>query len=192
MQFMSERSFPKEIARWLKREQVGVILTDTIYGLVAPALSKKAVERIYRLKGRDRKKPFIVLVSGDRDLKTFGIRLTGPEKKRLCAMWSARPTSIILPVPLKKFAYLHRGTNSIAFRMPGTKKGASLRRLLRSTGPLVAPSANPEGEQPAGSILEAEAYFGAKVDFYVDGGKKRGKPSRLVDITAEGPKTLRK
>ena len=54
--------------------------------------------------------------------------------------------------------------------------------LLKETGPLVAPSANPEGEIPAKNIEEARKYFGNKVDFYIDEGKIISEPSTLVRI----------
>jgi L-threonylcarbamoyladenylate synthase len=56
--------------------------------------------------------------------------------------------------------------------------------LLKTTGPLVAPSANWEGHPPASTIAEAKRYFGKRVDAYVDIGPLRGKPSKLVQIQA--------
>lgn len=65
-----------------------------------------------------------------------------------------------------------------------------LRELLRQTGPLIAPSANPEGAPPARTISEAEAYFGDGVDIYVDGGEVPLdiNPSRLLRLHKDGSK----
>jgi L-threonylcarbamoyladenylate synthase len=57
-----------------------------------------------------------------------------------------------------------------------------LRALLRETGPVIAPSANPQGMKPAGMIAEAKAYFGDTVDFYVDSGRLSGEPSTVVRV----------
>lgn len=170
---------PENFAKVLRHGGIGVLPTDTIYGIVGSALSKRAVKRIYKVKGRNFKKPLIVLIAGYSDLARFGVRPTAEQKKLLRSVWKEgkRPTSVILPAPGKKFAYLHRGAESIAFRRPNV---ASLLRLLRRAGPLVAPSANPEGQRPAATIEEAIAYFGEGVDFYADGGRKQGKPSCLV------------
>ncbi len=178
----------KLIIAALRRDKVGVLLTDTIYGVVGRALSRKAVARLYEVKGRDSKKPFIILISSYADLKKFGVKLTAAEKKFLATNWPG-PLSAILPVPSRKFAYLHRGTKSLAFRMP---RPAHLRALVRQTGPLAAPSANPEGEPPARNIREAKNYFGGKVDFYLDGGARRGRPSKLVRLTGGKIEILRK
>lgn len=152
--------------------------TDTIYGLVGPAFSKKAVERIYCLRKRDRKKPFIVLIAATHDLKNFGVKPSERTLSVLKKLWPGA-VSVILPVPGQKFSYLHRGTNSIAFRLP---KDQWLRNYLKKTGPLIAPSANIAGSKPAENIKEAKKYFGSKVDFYLDKGAKKGKPSILIEV----------
>lgn len=183
----------------LRQGKVGVIPTDTIYGIVGGAFSQKAVGRIYRLKKRNRKKALIILIGGYEDLPRFGVRLTPAQKDFLKKVWSrkkaalsrnaARPVSVILPAPSQRFFYLHRGAGSLAFRMP---KPPALRSFLKKTGPLVAPSANIEGLPPAVTILEAQKYFGARIDFYVDGGAQRGKASRLIDMTSGRSEILRK
>lgn len=96
---------------------------------------------------------------------------------------------MILPCKSTKFQYLHRGTKSLAFRLPKKKP---LRELLEKTGPLVAPSANPQGLEPAKNITEAKKYFGDMVDVYVAGGKLEGKPSKLISLLEKKPKILRK
>ncbi len=172
----------------LIRDGVGVIPTDTLYGIVGSALSKKAVARIYAAKGRDESKPFIVLISQISDLALFGIKLTLGQAEFLTSAWPG-PVSVIIPCPLKKFEYLHRGTNSIAFRMP---KNTAIHDLLKQTGPLVAPSANPQGKEPAHTIAEAKAYFKDAVDFYLPGGTKNAKPSTIVSLVSGIPVILRK
>lgn len=162
----------------LKNGGVGVLPTDTLYGLVSSALSEKAVGRIYKLKKRNPKKPMIVLIAAIEDLGLFKIKL-GPELKRtLKKLWPGK-VSIILPCPNREMSYLHRGTKTLALRLPKPKW---LRDLLKKTGPLSAPSANPEEMKPAETIEEAKNYFGNKVDFYVNKRKLSGLPSTLVAI----------
>ena len=61
------------IADMLCAGGVGVMPTDTIYGIVGSALDKKAVERIYRLRKRNVRKPMIILIGDAGDLKLFGV-----------------------------------------------------------------------------------------------------------------------
>jgi L-threonylcarbamoyladenylate synthase len=67
----------------------------------------------------------------------------------------------------------------------------SLGRLLKKTGPLVAPSANPQGLPPASNVKEAKIYFGERVDFYVPGGSPAAKSSKIIKITEKGVEILR-
>jgi tRNA pseudouridine55 synthase len=168
----------------LQHGGIGVIPTDTIYGIVGNAMKPETVERVYSVRNRDPKKPMIVLISSINDLKKFYIKIDSKLKKRLEQIWSKnKPTSIILPCESKNFEYLHRGVKSIAFRIPNKKDLVS---LLKKVGPLVAPSANPEGEKPATTIPEAKKYFGKSIDFYVDEGKLNGKPSILITLKNVG------
>lgn len=152
--------------------------TDTLYGLVGSAFNENTVARIYKLRKRNLRKPMIILIGSLADLKLFNLRIPRGTKKILREIWPGK-VSVILPCPAKKFSYLHRGKNSLAFRLP---QKAGLIKILKATGPLVAPSANFEGEPPAKTIKEAKRYFGNKVDFYLDGGKINFAPSTLIEI----------
>lgn len=178
----------KQIIKILKQGGVGVLLTDTLYGLVGHAENKKAVERIYNIKGRDEGKPLIILISSVDDVERFGVKLDEETRKSLGIFWPGA-VSVILPCGLKKFEYLHRGTKTLAFRMPNKK---SLISILKKTGPLVAPSANPQGLTPAKNITEAKRYFGELVDFYLRGGKPKTKPSTIVSIIKREVVIIRK
>lgn len=181
------------ILQMLQNGRVGVIPTDTIYGLVGSALIPDTVERIYRLRRRNPNKPFIILISSLNDLNHFNIKLDKFTRDFLEKNWP-NPLSVVLSVTpasrgeLSKWNYLTRGTKTLAFRMPNNSK---LLDILKKTGPLVAPSANFEGSKPAETIDEAKGYFGNEVDFYVDGGKLVGLPSTLVAIKEGKIKVLR-
>lgn len=162
----------------LRRGKIGIIPTDTIYGLVGQALEKKIVERIYDARQRRPDKPLIVLISAIDDLKLFGIKVDRKTKAVLEKYWPGK-VSIILPCKYKKFEYLHRGTNGLAFRLPANE---SLQEILLQTGPLVAPSANPESKEPALNLAEARKYFGDKIDFYYGSGKLQSPPSTLIKV----------
>ena len=174
------KSFNKKDLRITKNGGVGIIPTDTIYGLVGTALNKKTVERIYKLRHRNQKKPMIILIGDINDLRIFGIKLK-------IKAWPPK-TSIIFPAPSAKFRYLHRGSRTLAFRFPRPKK---IRDFLNKTGPLVTPSANIEGQPPAKTIKEAQKYFGDKIDFYVDGGRLNKKPSKLIKFNKDRLITIR-
>jgi len=173
--------------KYLRRGKVGIIPTDTIYGLVGQALEKKTVERIYDVRQRKPDKPLIILISAIDDLKLFGIKVDRKMNAILEKYWPGK-VSIILPCKYKKFYYLHRGTGGLAFRLPANE---SLREILLQAGPLVAPSANPEDKEPAINLAEARKYFGDKIDFYYGSGKLQSPPSTLIKVVKGKVEVLR-
>jgi L-threonylcarbamoyladenylate synthase len=181
---MKLKSLPPVVTDTLRRGEVGVMPTDTLYGIVGSALRPKTVERIYRLRKRNPKKPMIILISHINDLAVFGIVPDPQIKKALRKIWPGK-VSVVLSQNtqrhafIKKFQYLHRGTRTLAFRLP---KPTWLQALLKKTGPLVAPSANFEGAPPARTLAAAKYYFKDKIDFYVDAGRIVSKPSTLIRI----------
>lgn len=175
------------IASILKSGGVGILPTDTLYGLVASAFDEKAAEMIYKLRKRTPDKPMIILISSFEDLKTFNIELSSAQLETVGKIWPGK-VSIVFACNSEKYSYLHRGKNTLAFRLPQEKW---LRELLIKSGPLVAPSANFEGEKPARTISEAKKYFAESVDFYVDFGKLDSKPSTIVKFENGELKILR-
>jgi len=171
-----------DIVNILKNGGVVVMPTDTIYGIVGSVFKQKTVEKIYHLRKRNPDKPFIILISSIDDLEKFDIRLTHKQKEFLEKNWP-NPLSVVLSCPDEKWEYLHRGTKTLAFRMPIDE---NLLELLKQTGPLVAPSANFEGEKPSETINEAKKYFGDNVAFYVDGGEIKSQPSTLIELKNNG------
>lgn len=174
------------ISTLLKKGGIGVIPTDTVYGIVARAFDEQAVGRLYALRRSTLRKPFIILVSSVRELAAFGCKPNAAVSRFLKTVWPGK-VSVILPCHREKFAYLHLGTGTLAFRLPRSK---ALITLLKKTGPLVAPSANREGNRPARTIAEAKKYFGSAVDIYVR-GIVRVTPSTLVSMRGPTPTVIR-
>ena len=113
--------------------------TDTVYGLIGLVSNKEAVEKIYSIKKRDPTKSLIVLISDLAQLNKFGVQQSDIDNAS--HYWPGR-ISLILNV-VNVADYLTRGKPNLAFRLPESKM---LRSLIAKTGPLVAPSANPEGQ----------------------------------------------
>lgn len=176
-----------KVEQVIKHDGIAIVPTDTIYGILGSAFSKKTVERIYRLKGRDENKPFIILISDFKELEKFGVKKYSYFTENI-KKWIG--VSIVFECNQKKFEYLHRGSRSIAFRLVGKKHG-HLYNLIKKVGPLVAPSANPQGLPPAKNRKEARKYFGENVDAYVCYGSRFGKPSTIVKFESDIIKIIR-
>lgn len=163
---------------------VGVVPTDTVYGLVARASDQAAVQRLYDLKLREGKPGTIIAASIDQ-LVELGLKAR--YLKAVEQFWPGA-VSVIIPCG-PELAYLHEGKFSLAVRIPGD---ATLRKLLEQTGPLLTSSANHPQEPIATTILEARNYFGEAVDFYVDGGDLSDHlPSTIIRIVDDAIEILR-
>lgn len=167
------------IVDMLSSGKVGILRTDTLYGLVARADDESAVKRVYEIKERSEHKSPIVLLASIDDLYD---KPTDRAIALINAQWPG-PVSIIMD-SVAAPTWIRRDNASVAYRVPDAPK---LRQLLYQTGPLIAPSANPEGMPPAMTIAQAQDYFGADVDFYVDGGKvENPSPSKLIRLLPDG------
>lgn len=136
--------------------------TDTLYGLLALASSKLAVEKVYAAKGRDFTKPCIVLVAS-----VTGIPGLSPQQQATyLSVNNKRPTTLVVPATQEPH-WLTRGHITVAYRVC---TASALVDVIKQTGPLIAPSANPQGQPPANTIALAKRYFGDTVALYIDGG----------------------
>lgn len=164
---------------------VGVLPTDTVYGLVCVAAHEAAVERLYQLKSRENKPGTIIAASLDQLVEL------GMKRRYLAAVQQFWPgqVSVVVPTDNPKLGYLDQGKASLAVRVVDDAK---LVKLLEKTGPLLTSSANQPGEPPANTIAEAQAYFGNSVDFYIDGGERANlQPSTLIRVVDDAIEVLR-
>ena len=163
---------------FLQKGQVAILRTDTLYGLVASMSDEEAVEKVYQLKGRDFTKPCIVLVSDEASIGEYGDLVAGVSSQY------TEPTTVVVPSTTEP-SWITRGGDTVAYRIPHDE---ALRALLKETGPLIAPSANPQGLPPAKNIEEAREYFGQQVDHYLDGGEVSSQmvASQLIQVNTDG------
>ncbi len=164
---------------------VGIIPTDTIYGLAAQASDKVAVEKLYKLKSRDQK-PGTIISASIGQLEELGLK-----RRYLTAVEQYWPgaVSVVIPCADPSLAYLHQGKMSLAVRIPADK---NLQKLLKETGPLLTSSVNHPGEAPANTVEEANEYFGDQVDFYIDGGDLSDQePSTIIRVVDDEIEVLR-
>lgn len=175
--YMSEKMVTKEQAvERLNNGGVGVMPTDTVYGLVARASDPQAVARMYALKDRDHKPGTVIAASTDQLIK-LGVPAAHIEKVK---KWWPNPLSVETPLG-DNLRYLHQDTGRQGFRVV---KDEAVRSILEKTGPLVTSSANHPGKPGSVTIDEAIDYFNDRVDFYLDGGDLSGRaPSTLIKIT---------
>ena len=173
-----------EIASLIRLGKIGVMPTDTVYGLVCSARDETACARLYETKGRH-DKPGTIIAASIEQLTDLGLKRAYLKADEQC--W---PGAISVVVPCSfGLEYLHQSTRSLAVRVP---KPQALRDLLEQTGPLLTTSANRPGEETAITAQEALQIFGDQMDFYVDGGELTGhSPSTVIRIIDDAIEILR-
>jgi L-threonylcarbamoyladenylate synthase len=160
----------------LKKGKVIVYPTDTIYGLGADALNEKAIERIFEIKGREKKIAISVAVCSIDMAKEFAEIDESAERLFLRYM----PGALTLVVRNKEFPEILTGrTGKIGIRMPDDR--IALEIIERFGKPITATSANKHGMPPARTVDEAKEQLGDSVEVYVDGGLREGLPSTVYD-----------
>ena len=174
-----------DAAKQLKVEgAVGIIPTDTVYGVVAQATDPAAVQRLYRLKHREGK-PGTIIAASLQQLEELGLK-----HRYVKAVEQYWPGALSVVIPCgPELQYLHQGKFSLAVRIPDDK---NLQKLLQQTGPLLTSSANHPGEPLSTTIEQAKQYFADEVDFYVDGGDlSANQPSTIIRIIDDAVEVLR-
>jgi L-threonylcarbamoyladenylate synthase len=180
---------PEDVSKAKKQLQmpgvIGVIPTDTVYGVVASAIDKAAVQKLYELKRREHKPGTLIAASID---QLEGLGLKRRYLKAVEQYWPGA-VSVVIPCADPALAYLHQGKMSLAVRIPDQQH---IQELLSQTGPLLTSSANQPGEPTSVTVEQAKAYFGDNVDFYIDGGDLTdNQPSTIIRIVDDAIEVLR-
>ncbi len=169
----------------------GIIVypTETFYALGASADSAAGMERIYRLKERERGKPLSIVVADLAMARASAATFPDPFERLAGGFWPGPLTLVVKARPGFPGAVLGPG-GSIAMRVPGS---AWLRALLAHLGrPLTATSANLSGQAEISGGAEAIRQFEGRVDLIVDGGDAPGgQASTIVDLTSIPPRVIR-
>ncbi|HSX16327.1 MAG TPA: L-threonylcarbamoyladenylate synthase [Candidatus Saccharimonadales bacterium] len=181
MQTFTSLADPK-LVELLRNGAVGVLPSDTVYGLVCRAADEQAVQRLYALKSRDHKPGTLIAANVDQ-LVELGIKA-----RYLKAVEQFWPGAVSVETP-HSIEYLNMSTGRQGIRIPDDKP---LLELMEQVGALQTTSANQPGEPVANNIAEAQAYFGDSVDFYVDGGDLSNRPpSTLIRVIDDAIEILR-
>jgi tRNA threonylcarbamoyl adenosine modification protein (Sua5/YciO/YrdC/YwlC family) len=172
----------------LRRGQLVVLPTDTVYGIAAEAFDPIAVDRLLAAKGRGRDMPPPVLVGTVRAAIALIQELNEMGKDLIDEFWPGGLTLIFKSSPTLVWD-IGETKGTVAIRMP---LHAVALGLLKKTGPLAVSSANYSGQPPATTADEAVAQLGDSVAVYLDGGSCAGDvPSTIVDLTGSVPRLLR-
>lgn len=174
----------------LRRGDLVILPTETVYGLAADAGNAEAVARIFAAKGRPRFNPLIAHV--DSVAAAARVGRMPPRGEALADRFWPGPLTLVLPVredcPVCELA--RAGLDSVAVRVPGHPVARAL--LEAFGGPVVAPSANRSGRPSPTTFDDAVDETGAATAAALDGGACAvGLESTVVSLLGDRPRLLR-
>ncbi|MBU1006990.1 MAG: threonylcarbamoyl-AMP synthase, partial [Candidatus Omnitrophica bacterium] len=169
-----EKDLIKEAALFLRKGMLVAFPTETVYGIGANLLDKKAIDRLYAIKKRPKDKPFTVHIDRFEALEALKIVLPERAKRLAHKFW---------PGPLTIVAFNNK-KEKIGLRMPKNKVAVEL--ISKAGVPVVAPSANISGNKPPVSGKEVISEMNGLIDMVLDAGPTEvGIESTVLDVTRD-------
>jgi L-threonylcarbamoyladenylate synthase len=160
-----DKTAHKKTAKIIKNGGIAVVPTETVYGFAVDAFNIEAQKTIYKIKGRNHKKPFIIMSSDIESVKTF---VEIPKKALGIAkrFWPGQLTLIFPTTDTGKI--LSGGRKDLGVRIPNNE---FMLKLLKEIGkPLFTTSVNRSNKKSAKNVNETLEFDGI-VDVIVDGGQ---------------------
>ena len=178
-----------ELKEVFKKGGIIAYPTETFYGLGADPFNEDALERLFELKGRPRGKPILVVIREVSELTLLAADIPDVATSLIKRYWPG-PLTLVFRAKEGLSELLTGGTGKIGVRLSSSPVTQRLVEILRS--PLTSTSANPSGMSPARDYKEVLEYFGDAVDVVIKAERlSTGKPSTVVDVTAEKPVVIR-
>ncbi|AQT74437.1 MULTISPECIES: L-threonylcarbamoyladenylate synthase [Streptomyces] len=178
----------REAASAVRRGELVVLPTDTLYGIGADAFSPEAVHDLLAAKGRGRGMPTPVLIGSPNTLHGLVTDFSEQAWELVDAFWPGALTLVAKHQPSLAWD-LGDTHGTVAVRMPLHPVAIE---LLTEVGPMAVSSANISGQPAPEDCDAAREMLGDSVSVYLDGGPTPGiEPSSIVDVTGKVPVLLR-
>lgn len=163
----------------IRNGQIFIHPTDTIYGIGCNALDGNAVKKVRELKGRPSTPFSIIPPSIEWILENCEVN----EKQREYLELMPGPYTLILRLKNKPVAKeVNNDLDTLGIRIPNHW----IKDVVNEVGvPIITTSANKTGNEYMTSIDDLDVEIKTKVNFIINEGLKEGKPSKLVDLTAQ-------
>jgi len=172
----------------LRQGGVVAYATDTVYGIGCDIMNKKAIEKIYQIKQRDKKKPFSFMCS---DLKNIS-------RYAKVSNYAYKTMRRLLPGP---YTFILEGSREVPKMMLTPRKTAGIRvpdhalclALVRDLGnPILTTSATRSDGTVFNDASLIHDHFGPRIDAVIDSGPVPGEPSSVISLIDDDPVVIRR
>lgn len=177
----------RKVARVLQQGGIIAYPTDTNYGIGCDIMNKRAIQKIYQIRQRNRNKPFSFICSSLKNISRYA-KVTN---------YAYKTMRRLLPGP---YTFILEGSKLVPKIMLTRRRTAGIRvpdsticlDLIRALGnPVISTSA----KTPDGRLLEDPSlihdFFGKRIDLVIDGGPVPGEPSSVISLIGDTPEVIR-
>ena len=177
-----------KIVAILKKGGIVVYPTDTYYGIGCDIMNKRAIEKIYQLKQRNKSKPFSFICSGLKNISNYA----------KVSNYAYKTMKRLLPGP---YTFILEGSRLVPKIMLTKRKTAGIRVpdnpiCLALVNELENPLLTTSATKPDGTIFHDASlihdFFGARVEVVIDGSIVPGQPSSVISLIDDMPEVIRK
>ena len=172
----------------MRRGGVVAFATETVYGLGADATNERAVQEVFRLKGRPATHPVIVHLPDAAFLEEWATAIPEAAQRLAQAFWPG-PLTLVLKKQAGVSDTLTGGQGTVALRVPAHPLALEL--LSTFGGGVAAPSANRFGHVSPTTAAHVLSEFGGAVPVLDGGACRVGLESTIVDLSGTEPRVLR-
>lgn len=191
LQINPQNPQPRLIARVSDLVRNGGVIaypTDTTYGIGCSIFCKHAVDRIYQIKQREKKKPFSFICADISEVARYA-KVSNYAFKVL-KRYLPGPYTFVLDASSIVPDLLTTKQKTVGIRIPANNICLALVRDLGH--PIITTSANISGEDPIGDPYMVECQLGKQLDMVLDGGVLSPDVSSVVSLIGDSPEVLRK
>jgi len=177
-----------KIVAILKKGGIVVYPTDTYYGIGCDIMNKRAIEKIYQLKQRNKSKPFSFICSGLKNISNYA----------KVSNYAYKTMKRLLPGP---YTFILEGSRLVPKIMLTKRKTAGIRVpdnpiCLALVNELENPLLTTSATKPDGTVFHDASlihdFFGARVEVVIDGSIVPGQPSSVISLIDDMPEVIRK
>lgn len=173
----------------LKKGGVVAYPTETFYGLGVLASNPQAIDRLFRIKKREKDKPISILIASVNELQNWASEVGEKAQKLIEAFWPG-PLTLVFKACQGVSPELTAKTGKIGLRI--SSEPNALEMITKLGGALTATSANLSGEKPALTALEVDSQIGTLIDGIVSSKDLNvSKGSTIIDISDKKIQVIR-
>jgi len=171
----------RKAVKALQNGRLIVLPTDTLYGLAADIFQKRAVEKIYRIKGMSRKKPLSFLCHDVAQISEFADLST--QSYRVIRRLAPGAFTFILPAKRIVPKILMSKQKTVGIRIPNNLFALNIVRELNA--PIISTTLSTSVDIPHSDPREIEAEYGHHIEYIFDEGESFSDPSTILDLTGD-------